>query len=506
MLDNQKRFFNHILYAFFTIFFFYLMENKNIFLYVFSLSLITIFSHLLENISYKNILKKHYEVGEHLQVLKLKNISVLSVVGLTFVLSIFNYFLGTILNIYLNIDYLPQTFFIASLTVCVKPLFLLLKEYLLLYGYKKNFNNIHKIFLFLNIFFFLLNILLFFKWFPISDLLAIYTLFISPLLALIFTYLYTIILFYNQKKKLIRSSHSSFKIKYKQIWTDLFSHNLNVSIKSTFINSFTYLSILFLYYSLYRIYHYSFEEISNTINLTYFYAMNCVLVMVYVSYDIVKKKISSFKKILQDKEQFSLEVNQILNRLLKILLPIVILSSILYKSLWKLVFDVPFTSEIIIFLIFMAFFFLLYLILLSILDLFQHQKILYYPILISLSFKLIMTIPLINSFYMMGYNQVFGEIFSTIASYAVGSIACVIILNRKYKVDFVHNFPKLLSLVYDNIILTLILILSSLIFPIDPESRLEALGSILIYIIIEMLYFLAKKYFNKLMFEKNNVS
>lgn len=506
MLKNQKGIFSSILSAFFTVFIFYFIDNKNIFLYVFSISLVRIFSSLLENISSKTILKQYYDEKNHWLVWRVKNISALSIIGITCLFSVFNYLLGMILNIYLNIDYLPQTFFVASFTICVKPLFHLLEEYFILYGYKKTSQNINKIFSFFQYFFFFLNIVLFFKVFPISNILSIYSLFVSPILALTITYLYTFLLFYKQKSKLSKVNHFSSKINYKHLLSELFAQQLNCSIRSTLLHSFPYLSILFLYYSLYRLYHYSFENISNIINLTYFYLANVVVILVDISYDILKKKISNLKKIVKDRQQFSVEINQLLNQLLKFLLPIIILLSVLYKALWKLIFDIPFTSEITIFVIVSSFFFLLYLFFLDILNLFSDSKILFYPILVSIGFKLVMTIPLINSFYMMGYHQVFGEIFSTIISYAIGIITCIIILNRKYQIDFVHNFPKILTLIYDNIILTLILILSELVIPITPQSRWEAIGYILIYSVIEGVYFVIRKILNQLMFEKKNHS
>lgn len=506
MLKNQKSILRSILYALFTIFIFYFTDNENIFLYVFSISLVRIFSSLLENVSYKKILKKYYDENNHWLVWKVKNISTLSIIGITYLFSFLNYLLGMILNIYLNINYLPQTFFVASFIICVNPLFHLLEEYLTLYGYKKISKNVGNIFSFSQCFFFLLNIILFFKLFPISNILSIYSLLISPILALIITYLYAFLLFYKQKRKFSKLHNYSSKINYKYILSELFGHRLNSSIRSALLHSFSYLSILFLYYSLYRIYHYSFENISNIINLTYFYLTNIVLIFVDVSYDIIKKKISNLKNLIKDRHQFSLEINLLLNRLLKFLLPIIILSAVLYKALWKLIFNIPFTSEITIFVIISAFFLILYFIFLDILCLFSDSKILFYPILVSIGFKLIMTIPLINSFYMMGYHQVFGEIFSTIISYTIGIIVCIIILNRKYQIDFVHNFPKILMLIYDNIVLTLILILSELIIPIDPQSKLEAIGYILIYGLIEIAYFSIKKHLNQLMFEKKSNS
>ena len=111
-----------ILNALFIIIFFYITNNQDIFLYVFSFSLIKIYDTLLEDFGISFLLKKYYDLKDHLTVLRLKNISIFLVTMLVIIFSLFNYLLGIILNIYLKINFLPETFLIASLTLINKPL------------------------------------------------------------------------------------------------------------------------------------------------------------------------------------------------------------------------------------------------------------------------------------------------------------------------------------------------------------------------------------------------
>lgn len=154
----------------------------------------------------------------------------------------------------------------------------------------------------------------------------------------------------------------------------------------------------------------------------------------------------------------------------------------------------------------MIFFLIIYNIFTQILGLFNNKKTFLISTLIIIIFKLIMTIPCINSFYMMGYNQVYGEIFSTTISYILGIIFIMITLNKKYQINFTDNFPNILNLLYNNIILTLILLLLSLVYQVNIENPLSSLISIIIYSVVGILVFIIKIYLDKLIFEKKRLS
>ena len=105
----------------------------------------------------------------------------------------------------------------------------------------------------------------------------------------------------------------------------------------------------------------------------------------------------------------------------------------------------------------MIFFLIIYNIFTQILGLFNNKKTFLISTLIIIIFKLIMTIPCINSFYMMGYNQVYGEIFSTTISYILGIIFIMITLNKKYQINsnFFENYfeEDKINMVYREIVL-----------------------------------------------------
>ena len=91
-----------------------------------------------------------------------------------------------------------------------------------------------------------------------------------------------------------------------------------------------------------------------------------------------------------------------------------------------------------------------------------------------------------------------GDILSTIIGLFASFIISIIYFNKKYKINFTKNFEKLLNIIYDNIVLSLILIVTSVIIPLVVSTRLQAFYVLLIYIIIFIVFNFVKKIFNNL--------
>ena len=113
--------------------------------------------------------------------------------------------------------------------------------------------------------------------------------------------------------------------------------------------------------------------------------------------------------------------------------------------------------------------------------------------------KIIITIPLINAFYRMGYNLVYGDILSTAISLTI-----TIIINYTYLLSKLGlkkkkgYFNQLLNTLYENIILCIILIIAEFIVPIKTDNYIKSLFLMILYILISYLFFYVKnRYFKE---------
>ena len=111
--------------------------------------------------------------------------------------------------------------------------------------------------------------------------------------------------------------------------------------------------------------------------------------------------------------------------------------------------------------------------------------------------KIILIIPLINAFYRTGYNLLYGDILSTIIAMFTSIIINYIHLRSNNK-STEKYFEKILSILYDNIILAIILIIIQFIIPMDTTDYLKTLGILIIYLVISLIYiFVNNKLKNK---------
>ena len=107
---------------------------------------------------------------------------------------------------------------------------------------------------------------------------------------------------------------------------------------------------------------------------------------------------------------------------------------------------------------------------------------------VGIIIKLVFIVPLISAIYRMGFNLLYGDLFSSIISYIVVIILLIISNKNKYKINFAKKFDLILNAIYYNILLCIVLLLTSLIVSVKVVSRINAIKVILVYLFISYLY------------------
>ena len=97
----------------------------------------------------------------------------------------------------------------------------------------------------------------------------------------------------------------------------------------------------------------------------------------------------------------------------------------------------------------------------------------------------------------MGYELIYGDIVASMMAYLCASIVSIILINNKCHVNFSKCFDKTLTIIYENILLGLILVLLQLVISTYVNNRLQALGVILVYMIIAVVFYLGKNWLNR---------
>ena len=242
-------------------------------------------------------------------------------------------------------------------------------------------------------------------------------------------------------------------------------------------NSYYYISIIFIYLILSTRYYYAINLIEEDITFVYFYFLFLINYLI----EIINY---SLKKIIKPDN-----ITDYLYNIVKIMLPIAIILSVISPLICKIIFNNPDKSVYLTMLNFMAITIALYNITI---DNVKSKKILHISLLIGLLSKVIITIPLINAFYRMGYNLIYGDITSSIISMTI-SIVIGYIPAKNKSPKGAKYLDKILNILYENIILAIILIILEFIVPINTTSYLKSLLLIVLYLSISYGFFKIKK-------------
>ena len=221
--------------------------------------------------------------------------------------------------------------------------------------------------------------------------------------------------------------------------------------------------------------------------------MSIIYIMTLIINYLESNNIKKIKENIKSKKYELVKLDDYLNRMFKILLTIMVIFNIISHSLWTAIFNND-NGNILYIVSNISLFYVMYNIIIDIsLDNMTDKK-LYIVLLIGMITKLLIIVPLTNSLYRMGYNLLYGDILSTIVSYIFIVALLLIINNKKYMIDFVKKFDTILNIIYYDIILCFVLLLFTIVIPINVESRTEGIKVVIIYLFISLLYiFIGKK-------------
>ncbi len=401
--------------------------------------------------------------------------------GIIYIITLFlsdNYFL-------FNYNYI---LLIMGSTIFVIPTLNILSQYLKANNLKK-FGSILKL-MFYIIWGFLSIILLIVNYkIDISTYMFAIYIYLLEIFAFIVVILCCLLVIKNKKIFKLKQikKREECKISLKNKLKNIFASNIKYSIKKVIYLSYYYVSIVFVFFILLYRYNYGYKEVISIMLDTYFY--DFALILILVLYYILKYKKVISNTIYNIKEKGI--INNLLIDIANKVISVTILICILSGPILKLLFNSK-NSIVFMFFIWILPFILLYIIGIKLLEVSSSKKVLYITLLTGILVKIVLTIPLINSFYRMGYNLIYGDIVANIIGMFVSYIMTILYLNKKYKIDFSNSFEKILNIVYENIILSLILIISSMVISLNVNSKSQALIVIIIYIVIYVIYNIIK--------------
>lgn len=370
----------------------------------------------------------------------------------------------------LGITDIVMPLMISSLLVVNRPILDITNDLLIIYNKKKLASSIHYIYYFIDS---ILLLIIYSIIYKIKMPIYIFTsiLFISKVISLFIIISLCLIVSYKKNK-----SKSKYRLsEFREVFRD-FNKSLMV-VDSTKYGYF-YISFIILYIVLVNRYGYKIEDVYNILVIGY---LNCLSIILLVS-DSIKyftnrlcREYSLGRKIIY---------------LLDISIPIVIYMIIMAKYIYMFLF-----GNIDGYGILMSFSLLVLFITFYDIMVYEYLKVrenVYKYLLVGILIMGITIVPLIDSFYRMGYSLINGSIISIIIGICISLIMLMLkikVIDRKMVNKY---FEKFILIIYQNIILSFILVILQLVINFNT-NRMFSLMVIVIYIGIMVGYFRIKK-------------
>ena len=186
--------------------------------------------------------------------------------------------------------------------------------------------------------------------------------------------------------------------------------------------------------------------------------------------------------------------------LLFIIIPITFGISFLSKPIWYLFYGKSlFGPDILSVYIFVGLFASIFTFLITILQVFKDYKILIVCLLSGILTKIILNINLLRTFYSIGFSPYYGVVFATILGYLVSIVICLIVLFKKYNINFEVLFKRFIDIICASLIMIIVLYFFKLFVPIVSSNRILNLLIICFYGLLGCIIYLCYSYFTGLL-------
>lgn len=380
-----------------------------------------------------------------------------------------SFLLSMLIDKVFSIDKIVIPLMITSIVTIFKPILNITYSLLQIYNKKKLANSIHYI------------------YYGIDSVLTIIIYLIINKMKIV-SYLFTSILFIPKVISLFivislcmmicfkKNGKNKYKLsEFREVVKD-FNRSLTV-VDSTKYGYF-YISFIILYIVLVNRYGYKINEVYNTLVIGYLGCLNLVLLFC--------DSIKYFTDKVCNEYSFGRKIVYLLDKGIPLVIFMIVISKYIYMFLFGNTDGYGILMSFSLLVLFILFYDIIAIEYLKI-----RENIGKY-LLIGIVVMAITIVPLIDSFYRMGYNLINGSVIAII----IGICITLIMLMLKIKVidrKIVNRyFEKFIMIIYQNIILCFILVILQLVINFN-SSRMFSLIVIVIYIGIIIGYFRIKK-------------
>jgi O-antigen/teichoic acid export membrane protein len=225
------------------------------------------------------------------------------------------------------------------------------------------------------------------------------------------------------------------------------------------------------------------------------------MIVLAISTGVVVSLIPNLTESIVKKNHSGIEkkINQALSILLYLTVPMTFGISFLAKPIWILFYgDSMYGSSVLSYYIFVGFFIGLFTSLIIMIQTLKDKKVVLISLITGVVLKILLNNYLLKAFYNVNLPPYYGVITASIIGYLVSIIICLIVLRRKYKINFeeiVNNFVNIMCAAF---LMILVLFICKLFIPITSTNRIMNLVIVLVYAVIGAMVYFVYNHFSKL--------
>ena len=225
------------------------------------------------------------------------------------------------------------------------------------------------------------------------------------------------------------------------------------------------------------------------------------MIILAISTGVVVSLIPNLTESIVKKDHSGIEkkINQALSILLYLTVPMTLGISFLAKPIWLLFYgDSIYGSSVLAYYIFVGFFIGLFTSLIIMIQTLKDKRIVLISLASGVIIKILLNTYLLKAFYNIGFPSYYGVITASIIGYLVSSIICLVVLRRKYKINFEVVVNNFINIVCASFLMVLVLFVCKLFIPITSDNRIMNLVIILVYTVIGAIVYFTYNHFSKL--------
>lgn len=203
--------------------------------------------------------------------------------------------------------------------------------------------------------------------------------------------------------------------------------------------------------------------------------------------------------VKKDHNEIEKKINQALSILLFLTIPMTLGISFLSKPIWTLFYgESLYGSSVLSFYIFVGFFIGLFTSLIIMIQTLKDVKIVMISLITGVVIKMLLNTYLLKAFYSINFPAYYGTITASIIGYLVSIIICLVVLRRKYKINFEMVVNNFINIMCASFLMVLVLFIFKLFIPISSANRIMNLVIILVYAVIGIIVYFSYGHFSKL--------